>query len=49
MGPPTAFVGWDIKARYEDGSQLQPKIDEYQLDASLFRNMLTTAMLPEGL
>lgn len=49
MGPPTAFEGWDIKARYEDGSQLQPKIDEYKSDAAYFRNMLNNATLPEGL
>ncbi len=50
MGPEQpAFLGWDINARYEDGSQLQPKIDEYKLDAACFRNMLNSAMLPEGL
>ena len=49
MGPPTAFEGWDIKARYEDGSRLQPKIDGYKSDATCFRAMLNSAMLPEGL
>jgi hypothetical protein len=49
MGPQTAFEGWSIKDRYEDGSQLQPKIDEYKSDAAFFRNMLNSAMLPEGL
>jgi hypothetical protein len=49
MGPTSAFVGWDIKARYEDGTQLQPNIDAYKSDAAFFRHMLTTHMLPEGL
>lgn len=49
MGPSTAFTGWDIKDRYEDGTQLQPKIDEYKSDAAFFRTMLNSAMLPEGL
>ena len=49
MGPQTAFVGWDIGARYEDGSQLQAKLDEYKKDASCFRKMLNDSALPEGL
>ena len=49
IGPQTAFEGWSIKDRYEDGAQLQPKIDEYKLDAAVFRTMLNNAMLPEGL
>ena len=49
MGPQTAFAGWDINARYEDGSHLQAKIDEYKSDAAFFRTMLNSAMLPEGL
>jgi len=49
MGPSSAFTDWNIKDRYEDGSRLQPKIDEYKLDATCFRNMLNSAMLPEGL
>lgn len=49
MGPETAFLGWDIKDRYEDGTQLQAKIDEYKLDAAFFRTMLNNAMSPEGL
>jgi hypothetical protein len=44
MGPQTAFVGWDVSARYEDGSQLQP-IAQYALDATVFRNLLNTATL----
>jgi hypothetical protein len=49
MGPQTAFLGWDINERYEDGSHLQAKIDEYKSDAAFFRTMLNRAMLPEGL
>ena len=49
LGPTTAFVGWDINARYEDGSQLQPCIAQYALDARCFRQLLTKSMLPEGL
>lgn len=49
MGPSSAFTGWDIKNRYEDGSLLQLKIDEYKSDAAFFRNMLNSAILPEGL
>lgn len=44
LGPQTAFAGWDINARYEDGSQLRP-IAEYALDASVFRNLLNAATL----
>jgi hypothetical protein len=44
MGPQTAFVGWEISARYEDGSQLHP-IENYALDASVFRNLLNAATL----
>ena len=49
MGPSTAFVGWDINARYEHGSQFELKIDQYKLDAACFRNMLNSAIRPEGL
>lgn len=48
MGPPTAFLGWDINARYEDGAQLQPGIAQYVVDAGYFRNMLNSVP-PEGL
>lgn len=41
MGPQTAFVGWDISARYEDGSQLQP-LAQYATDASHFRKLLNS-------
>lgn len=44
LGPQTAFAGWDISARYEDGSQLQP-IAQYASDASVFRNLLNAATL----
>lgn len=49
MGPATAFVGWDINARYEDGSQLQPGIAQYVKDAGEFRNMLNSTLFLEGL
>jgi hypothetical protein len=42
MGPETAFLGWDINARYEDGTQLQP-IEQYVIDARCFRNLLNSA------
>lgn len=48
-GPATAFVGWDINARYEDGAQLLPGIAQYALDARGFRRLLNQSMLPEGL
>lgn len=48
-GPATAFVGWDINARYEDGCQLQPGMAQYALDALCFRRLLNQSMLPEGL
>lgn len=44
MGPTTAFVGWDINARYEDGAQLQP-VAQYAVDARCFRNLLNLAIL----
>ena len=44
MGPQTAFVGWEISARYEDGSQLQP-VAQYAQDASVFRSLLNAATL----
>jgi hypothetical protein len=49
MGPLTAFVGWDINARYEDGSHLQEKVDDYKNDAMCFRAMLNNSVLPEGM
>lgn len=49
MGPQTAFEGWDINTRYEEGSQLQAKLDDYKSDANFFRNMLNASTLPEGL
>lgn len=49
MGPQAAFVGWEVGARYEDGSQLQAKLDDYKRDASFFRKMLNKSALPEGL
>lgn len=49
MGPSTAFVGWVVSMRYEDGSQLQAKLDDYKQDASFFRNMLNASTFPEGL
>ena len=42
LGPSTAFVGWDINARYEDGSHLQT-VTAYLADANRFRQMLMTA------
>lgn len=48
-GPASAFVGWDIHARYEDGSQLLPGIAQYAADAHCFRRLLNQSMLPEGL
>lgn len=42
LGPSTAFVGWDINARYEDGSHLQT-VSDYLADANRFRQMLATA------
>ena len=44
MGPSTAFVGWDVNARYEDGSQLHP-VAEYAADASHFRKLLNAEPL----
>lgn len=44
MGPSTAFVGWEISLRYEDGSQLQPNIAQFVADAGYFRNLLNKAL-----
>lgn len=41
-GPAVAFVGWNISARYEDGSQLQP-VATYAADAGYFRQLLNLA------
>ena len=48
-GPATAFEGWEVSARYEDGSQLLPGIAQYASDAHCFRHLLNQSMLPEGL
>ena len=44
MGPSTAFVGWQVSVRYEDGSQLQPNVAQYAMDAACFRNLLNAAI-----
>lgn len=49
MGPTTAFVDWNINERYEDGSKLLTKLDDYKRDASFFRNMLNNSARSEGL
>lgn len=49
MGPLSAFVGWDINARYEDGSHCQEKIEDYKRDAIFFRAMLNNSVIPEGM
>ena len=47
LAPNSAFVGWDVSARYEDGTQLQA-IDLYVKDAETFRKLLARALV-EGL
>lgn len=42
-GPTSAFAGWQIDSRYEDGKQLNP-ISTYKADAATFRTLLNTAL-----
>ena len=42
LGPSTAFAGWTINARYEDGAQLEP-MGVYLTDIGNFRSLLTAA------
>lgn len=44
MGPTSAFAGWEIAARYHDGTQLQP-LSRYFDDAQCFRNLLNSALV----
>jgi hypothetical protein len=44
LGPTSAFLGWKIDARYEDGSQLAATAT-YQNDAIQFRSLLNLAIL----
>lgn len=44
MGPSTAFAGWEISSRYEDGSQLQPNMAQCVVDAGKFRKLLNNAL-----
>jgi hypothetical protein len=44
MGPTSAFVGWDINARYDDGSHLLSNIAQYKNDAAFFLQMLNSVM-----
>lgn len=45
LGPNTAFVGWEVGVRYEDGSQLLPNVTQYEKDAKIFRNLLASAII----
>ena len=48
MGPESAFLGWDVNARYEDGSIFQEKMVDYKRDAIFFRTMLSSLLVSDG-